>query len=240
MDVNELGNQRYHQDISYPNASSKEDDDQVLAYAEELLGLGLLLMEFVDSVREGDGERIFRCWRFFLPIFKVSGRTNYVVEAFNLLFQYEYAFTERMKEQLMWERFINTHGRPGKNVSMDLHMEHINRVCKEAMGTLGPNTCEQSVDCIGKSVGTTMKIVQKFDQVNGLREESGYHSKRSVALDMDKLVTKLHSSAVFEHIAGRKHIQFPKFQKNMTRRLKLDEFQEWMKKQVKKYEMFYL
>ena len=49
--------------------------------------MGLLYMEFCDGIREGDGARIIRCWRYFLPMFKASGRTNYVVEAFNLLFQ---------------------------------------------------------------------------------------------------------------------------------------------------------
>ena len=34
-----------------------------------------------------------------------------------LLFQYEYLFTPKMKLQLLWDRTINVHGRPGKNVS---------------------------------------------------------------------------------------------------------------------------
>ena len=31
-------------------------------------------MEFVDAVREGDGKRILRCWRYFLLLFKATGR----------------------------------------------------------------------------------------------------------------------------------------------------------------------
>ncbi len=143
-----------HIDINFPNPTTEDDDDNVRAYAKELTSLGLLLMEFIDGVREGDGERILRCWRYFLPIFKVSGRTNYSIEAFNLLFKYEYCFTPRMKEQLVWERTVNTHGKPGKNISMDLHMEHINRACKTQMGTLGPNNSEDSIDRIGRSVGS--------------------------------------------------------------------------------------
>ena len=110
-------------DVNYPTAA-KRDDDHVQAYAKEVLSLGLL-MEFVDSVREVCGERIFWCWRYFLPLFKCSDRTNYSVEVFNLLFEYEYALTPRMKQQIMWERTVNVHGKQGRNVSMDLHMEHI-------------------------------------------------------------------------------------------------------------------
>ena len=39
-------------------------------YAKEVLNLGLLFLEFCDSVSEGDGNRIFRCLRYFLPLFK--------------------------------------------------------------------------------------------------------------------------------------------------------------------------
>lgn len=43
-------------DISYPSPALKKDDDHIRAYAREVLSLGLLLMEFTDAVREGDGE----------------------------------------------------------------------------------------------------------------------------------------------------------------------------------------
>ena len=49
-------------DLSYPMAA-KKGDNHVRAYAKEVLSLGLLLMEFVDGVREADGERIIRCWK---------------------------------------------------------------------------------------------------------------------------------------------------------------------------------
>lgn len=221
-------------DISFPTPDTKSDDDHVRAYAKELTSLGLLLMEFVDAVREGDGERIVRCWRYFLPIFKVSGRKNYVIEAFNLLFKYEYCFTPRMKEQLMWERTINTHGRIGKNVSMDLHMEHINRACKTQMGTLGPNTSADSIDRIGKSISANMKALEKFDKENAVKVGSGRHSKRTVSLDLDKLVNQLHSASDFGHVSGRKHAHFPKIQANMTRDLSQKKLDKWMASQVKK------
>ena len=47
--------------------------------------------------------------------------------------------TPRMKQQLTWERTINVHRKSSQNISMDLHMEHINRECKQAMGVLGSN-----------------------------------------------------------------------------------------------------
>ena len=59
-------------DISYPTTSPK-DHDHVHAYAKELMSLGLILMEFIDGVREGGGKRIIRCWQYYLPLFKACG-----------------------------------------------------------------------------------------------------------------------------------------------------------------------
>lgn len=118
-------------DINYPSLSSK-DNDHVRAYAKEVLSLGFLFKEFVNAAREGDGERIIRCWRYSLPFFKCFNRTNYSVEAFNLLFKHEYALMERMKQELVWERTINVHGKSGRNIPMELYMEHINRHCKQS------------------------------------------------------------------------------------------------------------
>ena len=91
--------------------------DTVHEYAKEVLSLGLLLLEFKDSVHEGDGNRILRCWRYFLPLFMASDRTNYAIEAFTLLAQEKYLLSPRMAMQLKWSRTINVHGRPGKKHS---------------------------------------------------------------------------------------------------------------------------
>ena len=48
-----------------------EATDGVFAYAKEVLSLALLWAEFEDAIKEGDGLRVIRCWKFFLPIFKV-------------------------------------------------------------------------------------------------------------------------------------------------------------------------
>ena len=50
--------------------------DQVEVYARQILSLGSLYMEFKDSIREGNGLRVLRCYRYLLPIFKSAGRKN--------------------------------------------------------------------------------------------------------------------------------------------------------------------
>ena len=184
-------------DVSFPSASNKEMD-HVLAYARELISLSLLFAEFRDAIREGDGLRILRCWRVFLPIFKATNRTNYSIEALTMLAQYHFLFTERLKKQLLWSRTVNTSGRPGKNIPCDLHMEHLNRECKQAMGTLGPNISrENSVRHIGKSIGSISNITATMDRQIGVKRETGKHSVRNKAKDFTKVLKQLLEAEVF-------------------------------------------
>lgn len=150
----------------------------------------------MDAIREGDGKRILRCWIFFLPIFKVSNRSNYSIEAFIVLAQHDFLFSERMK-QLLWSRTINTHGRPGKNVLCDLHLEHMNRECKTAIGHIGANISNKTVSRVGKCIGSLSNITEHFEKVNGTERQSGKHLTHSTFKDLEKMLSQLHSESCF-------------------------------------------
>lgn len=65
-------------------------DDKVLGYAIEILTLGLFYVEYTDAIKKGDGQRVHHCWKFMLPLFRVSGRKNYTIEAFTMLFSHAF------------------------------------------------------------------------------------------------------------------------------------------------------
>ena len=47
--------------------------DGIYEHAKETVTLGLLMMEYVDAVREGNGDRKMRVWNVLLPLFKATG-----------------------------------------------------------------------------------------------------------------------------------------------------------------------
>lgn len=58
------------------SATEEEGTDKVLSYAQQVFTLGLLHAEYHDSIREGDGMRVMRCWCLMLPLLKQqSART---------------------------------------------------------------------------------------------------------------------------------------------------------------------
>ena len=98
------------------NREVKKIDDQVMEYQMNVLTIGLFYLEYRDAIKEGDGIRILRCWKYLLKIFFSTHRTNYTAEALTLLMQHSYILTERQSAQLLYGRFINTEGIPGRNI----------------------------------------------------------------------------------------------------------------------------
>ena len=114
-----------------PTTCKSSNSDRVNIYAKEVVSVGLLYKEFEDAVRERDGQRVFRCWKYLLLVFKATNRKNYSIKAFTLLAQQKFILSPRLSHQLLWSRFVNTSGKEGSNVPCDLHMEHLNRVLKD-------------------------------------------------------------------------------------------------------------
>ena len=61
-----------------PSFSStfQKDEGTAYDYACEVLSLGLFSFDFKDAVREGDGDHIFKHWKYLLLLFKASLSTG--------------------------------------------------------------------------------------------------------------------------------------------------------------------
>jgi len=101
--------------------------DGVYNYARVLCHYSALVTEFLDGWKEGDGERVLRCWKVFLMHFYSSNRTKYAFESLRVQFQLA-TLPPHLVSQLTWDRFVNTHGGTGRNIPCDLHNEHVNQI----------------------------------------------------------------------------------------------------------------
>lgn len=128
---------------------SSSTDDGVLNYAKELMSLGIFYINFKDAIREGSGERVLLCWKYLFPLFRVTNRRNYTCEVFSMLYSYYFTLSPRQAHQLLWSRFVNIHGLIGRNIPCDLHMEHLNRVCKDAIKGVGANKTVETIQRVG-------------------------------------------------------------------------------------------
>ena len=201
---------------------------RVYDYTREVFSLGLLYLDFKDAIREGDGNRVMRDWKYFLPIFKATGHKNYALEALTLLSQYFVSLPTNLAAQIKWSRFVNVHGLPGRNISCDLHMEHMNRIVKTAIEGLGANKTEKAIIRIRKSVGTFMKTLEKFDREVGVPSVSGKHSKKSMLKDLEITIQQLVDSRAFDTSKSHTHKSFSSHKTNLMAKLKEQNFKDWI------------
>ncbi len=191
------------------NITSKyQSNDKVFMYASNLLSLGCFYLEFSDGIREGDGNRVLRCWRYLLPMFFSSGRRNYALESLHFLVQHAFTLSPRQSAELLWSRFINSRGLPGHNIPNDLHMEHLNRLIKMSLNGLGANKTPKAITTAGRVLGLLGPIMDTFDAETTVGNTSGNHRIASMDTDLSLLLKELSTS--FKEIPGRAHFSFPK------------------------------
>lgn len=183
-----------------------ENTDKAYLYAKRLLSLGCFYLEYSDAIREGDGGRVLRCWRYLLPMFVSSRRKNYALESLNLL-QHDFTLPPRQAAELIWSRFVNIRGQQGTNIANDLQMEHLNHLVKTAIQGLRANKTETAITRVGRVLRVLAPFLDNFDSENGLTKESGRHGKPSEEKDIQILLKDL--SSAFKVIPKRAYNCFP-------------------------------
>ena len=213
-------------DFFSPTDVDKNPGDHVMSYAKTLLSLSLLWAEFEDATREGDGPHVMRCWKFLFLIFKDARRKNYAIEGFNLLAS-QSLLSPRQKEQLIWSRVVNYAGKPAANKAADLHMEHINRETKAALGSQRSNITPRAVARAGRAAGPLVNIATQFDRMSALHKPTGKHTTVNYETDLQRVIDVLSKAKVFDYTMGRRH--------EHVRTVKSSPFHEQDKKSITKW-----
>lgn len=183
--------------------------DMVYNYTRTLCHYGSLMIEFRDAWAEGDGERILRCWRLFLPHFRASGRTKYCLEALRLQLQVNVVLSPNLAHQVRWNRFVNTKGGLGMNIPCDLFNEHVNKQIKIIIQNMGPNLTEASLQRAVRCIAPLQDIAKQFDKESGVPITTSAHSTKSNVTDICKVVTVVLQQKMITTVSARAHKCFP-------------------------------
>lgn len=219
--------------------------DKVHLYTTQLMTLLLIWHAFNDAVKEGDGDRIIDYWKFLLIIFRVKGHRNYCKEAIIMLSQHHCLLSDRMAAQLKWSRFVNTTGRGGKNVSCDLHLEHLNRRLKGLISGMKSNAASKSEDSIfpvnavnraARSIGVLHHICTNFEEQSDIKREAIVHNPPSFAKDVEIVLEELREAKVFDKFSARKYSSFRNFN-TVLQQCPTTHLKEWITKQINTYKL---
>lgn len=222
-------------------AKDKPRDDRH-QYATLQLSMGILLRNFDDAVKEGDGDRIICCWKFAMLIYKAYGHTKYALAALELQAFIASMLTPRQAESLVWNRTLNNRGGAGCNISMDIRMEHLICLTKELLKHLGVNLTENAAKRCSKAIGHIDKLVSSVDKDLKVERPGGHHKVKKRDSDFGLIVKELHDRGrMFQHepCEEREYQVFANFTDSLIKGLDYTSVNKWItdrKKELHKME----
>ena len=140
--------------------------DDVYNYNCALLADALFFLNFLDTVSEGDGFRLITQYKYMMLYCRADGHhsNKYALECLYQAFCVNALLSPRDCERFVWNRSVNNKGGRGKNIPLDLEVEHSNLFNKAAIRNLGANVTEKAVQRIGFSEGGTANMTASVDE----------------------------------------------------------------------------
>ena len=131
-------------------------------------------------------------------------------------------------DRLLYNRFVNVTGHPGRNIPADMHMEHLNRQLKECIEGLGSNKTEKGIIKVGKAIGMLGHILQLFDEHNNVSASGGTHHIASTERDQAIIVEDLLRWHTFSTIPHRKPYPSHPNPRSLSHMKPKDDIVRWM------------
>lgn len=211
------------------------ENDDIYNYQCAFLEFAMIIVNFFDAIKEGDGKRAIRCWKFQLPyLWNDSGSPKYALEALNMCLQINALLSPQDAHKLIWNRFACTKSGLGNNIPLDLSLEFINRLLKEVVRKLGPNaTNTKAIDRYCKALDITKAVLDNFDRQCYVIRRSGKHYQTSVIPDLYKVLEELMTQQAFKWMPGRKYVHYHNCKSSILENFKLQDFFKWINKHKK-------
>lgn len=161
----------------------------------------------MDAIKEGDGNRLMRCYKVVLLFMYKFKHTKYAYVLL-LLFAKLYALLpEKEAESLIHNRFVNKKRKKGGNIPLDLHMEHFNLFLKTLLQAMGGKITEAAAQRCAKSMTVLDELRDAFYSECDKVHRSGYHGSKNTEETVKSMANDLLQGNVFQCIPGRESYQ---------------------------------
>ena len=114
-----------------------------------------------------------------------------------------------LAHHVLWDRFVNTKGGIGRNIPCDQHNEHINKLIKHIITSMGGNLTEEALRRAARSVSTLEALCHQFDKCTGVPCSTHSHYTLGDTKDIGKVITTVSNRKLLSVISGRKHTFYP-------------------------------
>ena len=215
---------------------TKIKSDDVFNYNCGLLADCLLFFNFLDAIKEGDGMRLMRQYKYFMLYCKADDphSKKYALECLYQFFLIYSLLSPRDSERFTWNRSVNNHDKKGTNIPTDEATEQSNNYVKQGIKNLGPNLTEAAISRICKAESSTSSILGNLDQSLKRHAKSGKHSEPCKEKDLHELIKRAEEMNVFEEKAGRSYNHFCNFKRDRLEELDSSKLYYWINDHKKK------
>lgn len=209
-------------------------------YHTARLQFGLFLADLNDAIKEGDGDRLFKCLKIALLFFYKYNHTKYAYAVLLYICKVTAILSEYDAFHYLHNRFYNHRGQKGSNISLDLRMEQLNLICKTSLRNVGSNFTKNSGERISKSLSFIEEVIETVDSECGNLKREGNHGTTDSKDIIKYVVTELWDKKVFEFQPGRPgHPSFPNFNANLLDGFDYRDFFAWAKMHFKEWKAIY-
>lgn len=216
--------------------TNKSKEDYLYNYHQAKLAFGLLLMQFEDAIKEGDGNRVNNVYKFALLLYKCYGHHKYAYVTLLYLVRVQKENTEMEGYSMKWNRFYSKYGGKGRNISLDLKMEQLNKILKSMFKSLGANVDERNAERVANAIQSVDALMESVDKDCSLSQKQGRASKGKPEETVEQIVKDLADKTVFQHTPSREgHPSFKKFESNLLKDLDYRDLHKWMTEHLKKW-----
>lgn len=116
----------------------------------------------------------------------------------------------------------------GKNIPLDLDLEHDNNYLKEAMRKMGPAMNEQSVTRICRTLKISREVIENLLKECQVMKRSGIHFNACEDKDLLKLVNNLVHHGALNEEKGRKYKTFTDCLRSHLQLMRMSDLCKWI------------
>ena len=209
--------------------------DDVYNYNCALLADCFLFFNFLDAIKEGDGERIMQQYKYIMLYCKADGAhsTKYALECLYQFFLVLALLSQRDSERFVWNRSVNNSSRKGANIPTDEDTEHDNNAIRQGIRNLGPNVTENAVQRISFARSPTASILGNLDDGIKRQLQLGKHSHGNLQRDLNELVKRAFEFRIFSEVEGCSYKIFNGFHRDRLADLDVSSLHQWIKRHKK-------
>ena len=169
-----------------------ELQDKVMNYGLCVIEFTVLLQQMIDTVHEGDGERLLVNMKYLLLMFKAkSNYSKYAIEGMRFITQVKCTLSQQLATRVTYGRFVNTARKKGHNLETDLAMEHTIKSTKNLINAMGANKTEASVQRATRAVSGVQQIVHSYDACSNVTPASTAHARKGADKDEQLMIADL-------------------------------------------------